>query len=97
MHSSNFFEWLGSMLGTLIRTIVDALRYLLKGLSRAIGDFVAGLAHAMGISPSTFNVAWLVLGLLFLYVAVRAFLRRSIVAGILWLVIAVLVLGRLIH
>jgi hypothetical protein len=30
-------------------------------------------------------------------VAVRAFRRRSIVAGIIWLVIALLLLGKLIH
>ncbi|ARP87021.1 hypothetical protein [Bordetella genomosp. 9] len=96
MQSNGFFESLGNVLGEVIRTIVSALRYLLGGIGRAIGDFSAGLAHAMGMSPNLFNFAVLLLGVLLLIAAVRALLRRSIVGFLFWAILAVLVLGALI-
>ncbi|ULY35601.1 hypothetical protein HRJ92_09825 [Bordetella pertussis] len=91
-----FFGSLGAMLGAVIRAIVDGLRYVFGGLGRALGDFFGGLASALGMSPSVFNFALLVLGLLLLWTAVRAFMGRAIVAGIFWLVLAMLLLGGLI-
>jgi|EndMetStandDraft_3_1072993.scaffolds.fasta_scaffold378160_1 hypothetical protein len=94
--NNGFFEWLGSAFGEAIRAIVDTLRFLLGGVGEAIGDFTGGLARAMGMSPSVFNIAWLILGLILLYAAFKAFIQRSIIGGIFWLVLAVLVLGGLI-
>ena len=55
-----------------------------------------GLARALGMGPSVFNFALLLLGLLLLWTALRAFMRRSIIAGIFWLFLALLLLGGLI-
>jgi hypothetical protein len=96
MQSDSFFESLGSTLGQVIRAIVGALKYVLGGFGRAIGDFSAGLAHAMGMNASVFNFAILILGLLLLVAAIKALLRRSILGFIFWIILAVVVLGALI-
>ncbi len=95
-NSETTFQWLGSMLGEAIRTIVGALKYLFGGLGTALGDFSSGVAAAMGMSPTLFNFAVLIIGLLLLYAGVRALFRRSVVAAIVWLILAVVVLGSLI-
>jgi hypothetical protein len=96
MNADGFFDWLGNTFGSVIRTIVDVLRSVFGGVGDAIRDFSAGLARAIGMTPSTFNFAVLLVGLLLLYAAIRAFLSRSILGGIVWLVLAVLVLGSLV-
>ncbi len=92
----DFFSWLGNAFGGLIRFIIDVLRTVLGGLGEAIGDFSRGVAQAIGMSPNLFNFALLILGLLCLYSGIRAFIARSPIAGVLWLVIAVFLLGGLI-
>lgn len=96
MHSGNFFEWLGNLLGAVIRGIVHALTFLLNALGHAVGNFTDGFAHALGLHASTFNIVLLIIGLLMLVAGVRALLARSIVAGIIWLVLAALLLSKLI-
>lgn len=91
-----FFASLGGMLGEALRGIVSGIKWLLGGLGGALGDFYSGLAGAMGMSPSIFNFVLLVLGLMFLWAAVKALLRRAIVGFLFWLVLAVLVLGGLV-
>ena len=61
---STFFEWLGSALGEVIRTIVAALKSVFGGFGEAVGEFSSGLADALGMSPTLFNFALLVLGML---------------------------------
>jgi hypothetical protein len=95
MNDSNFFNWLGNAVGSLIRIIVGVLQNVLGRFGTAIREFSTSLAHAIGMSPSTFNFALLILGLIFLFAAVGAFVRRSIFGGIIWLILAVLVLGGL--
>ncbi|MEI2417381.1 hypothetical protein V8Z80_14500 [Orrella sp. JC864] len=96
MESDGFFSWLGNAFGEAVRVIIATLRWLFGGLGQAIGDFSDGVANAIGMSPTFFNFALLVLGLLCLYSGVRAFFARSPVAGIIWLVIALFLLGGLI-
>lgn len=96
MNADGFFEWLGSTFGSVIRTIVDVLRSVFGGVGSAIREFSAGLARAIGMAPSTFNFAVLLVGLLLLYAAIRAFMSRSVLGGIIWLILAVLVLGSLV-
>ncbi|WP_459618244.1 hypothetical protein [Bordetella sp. 2513F-2] len=93
---SSFFGSLGAMLGEVIRAIVGALQAVFGGLGSALGDFFSGMAAALGMSPSVFNFGLLVLGLLLLWAALRAFMGRAIVAGLFWLVLAILLLGGLI-
>ncbi|MDX3905504.1 MAG: hypothetical protein QHC78_07425 [Pigmentiphaga sp.] len=96
MKSESTFEWLGAMLGEAIRTIVAALKNVFGGFGEAISEFSSGLAEALGMSPTLFNFALLVLGLLLLYAGVRALISRSFVGAILWFILAVLLLGGLI-
>lgn len=95
MNTDGFFDWMGSALGSLIRGIVSVLHSVLGGFGEAIREFAGGLARAMGMTPSGFNFALLILGLLLLFAAIGAFIRRSIFGGVIWLVLAVLVLGGL--
>ncbi|MCD0497071.1 hypothetical protein LP085_09450 [Achromobacter sp. MY14] len=92
-----FFGSLGVMLGEALRAVVAGIKWLLGGLGGALGDFYGGLSKAMGMSPSIFNFVLLVLGLMFLWAAVKALLRRSILGFLFWLVLAVLVLGGLVN
>ncbi|EHK66516.1 hypothetical protein [Achromobacter arsenitoxydans] len=91
-----FFATLGGVLGEGLRAIVAGIKWLLGGLGGALGDFYAGLAGAMGMSPSIFNLVLLVLGLMFLWAAVKALLRRSIIGFLFWLLMTLLVLGGLV-
>ncbi|KRC70848.1 hypothetical protein D3C87_449280 [compost metagenome] len=91
-----FFASLGGMLGEALRAIVAGIKWLLGGLGSALGDFYSGLAGAMGMSPSIFNLVLLALGLVFLWGAVKALLRRSIIGFLFWLFMALLVLGGLV-
>ncbi|WMD22846.1 hypothetical protein RAS12_10875 [Achromobacter seleniivolatilans] len=98
MHTEDgFFASLGGMLGEALRGVVAGIKWLLGGLGGALGDFYSGLAGAMGMNPSIFNFVLLVLGLMFLWGAVKAILRRSILGFIFWLFLAVLVLGGLVN
>ncbi|OZI44819.1 hypothetical protein CEK29_09020 [Bordetella genomosp. 5] len=96
MQDDSFFSSAGAMLGGIIRAIVDGLRWLFGGLGGALSDFFNGLAQAMGMSASVFNFALLILGLLFVWAAIKAFLGRSIFSGLFWLLLAMLLLGALI-
>ncbi|VCU69661.1 hypothetical protein PIGHUM_01724 [Pigmentiphaga humi] len=96
MEHDNTFEWLGSALGDAIRTIVAALKTVFGGFGHAVGEFSAGLAQALGMSPTLFNFGLLLLGLLLLYAGVRALIGRSLLGAVIWWALAVLVLGGLI-
>ena len=96
MKSESTFEWLGAMLGEAIRTIDAALKAVFGGFGAALGDFSAGLADALGMSPTLFNFGLLVLGLLLLYAGIRALMNRSLLGAVFWLILAVLLLGGLI-
>ncbi|MPS28651.1 hypothetical protein [Pigmentiphaga sp.] len=96
MKSESTFEWLGAMLGEVIRTIVAALKAVFGGFGEAVGAFSSGLAGALGMSPTLFNFGLLVLGLLLLYAGIRALMNRSVLGAIFWFLLAVLLLGGLI-
>lgn len=96
MQVEGFFEWLGQAFGAAIRFIVESLSGVFGLLGDAVGGFINGLSKALGVTPSLLGVAVLVVGLLLLYAAVRAFLRRSILLGIIWLLLGLWLLGGLI-
>lgn len=93
---SSFFGSVGSVIGEVILAIVSGIRYVFGGLGSAMGDFFSGLATALGMSPSIFNFALLILGLMLLWAAVKALLNRAIVAGLFWLFLAMLLLSGLV-
>lgn len=95
-NQDGFFASLGGMLGEGLRAIVAGIKWLLGGLGNALGDFYSGLAGAMGMSPSIFNLVLLVLGVMFLWAAVKALLRRSVIGFLFWLLMTALVLGGLV-
>ncbi|PZP24894.1 hypothetical protein [Pseudomonas kuykendallii] len=93
----DFFETLGQMLGSLIRFIVDSLDWLFSLFAVAGHNFVDGLAAALGMDRSILNIAALILGLILLVGAFRAFFRRSIISGIILLLLALWLLSFIIN
>lgn len=93
----DFFETLGQMLGSLIRFIVDSLDWLFSLFAVAGHNFVDGLSAALGMDRSILNIAALVLGLILLVGAFRAFFRRSIISGIILLLLALWLLSFIIN
>lgn len=97
MHVDGFFEWLGQALGAVIRFIVDSLGWLFNLFGHAGGNFVEGMSRTLGMDTSLFSIIGLVLGLIFLYSAVRAFMRASIILGVIWALLGLWLLSWIIH
>ncbi|MGK9231367.1 hypothetical protein KXS07_07045 [Inquilinus limosus] len=93
MIQTNFFEWLGETLGSVIGFIIRAIRAVVDGLGGAVDDFLDGMARAIGMNSSIFSFALLILGLFLLYTSVRSFISKAIVAGIVWAVLGLMVLS----
>ncbi|MCO6058761.1 hypothetical protein NG726_19050 [Pseudomonas sp. MOB-449] len=96
MRTEGFFEWLGRIIGTVIRFVVDLLSGVLDGIGQAINDFLNGLARAIGMDVSFFSLILLVIGLLLLYSGVRAFIRKSIIGGLVLTFLGLVVMSWLI-
>lgn len=92
-----FFHWIGEQIGVAIRFIVDGLSWLFDNLYGLVDSFVRGLTGALGINASIFSVLMLIIGIAMLAAAVRALMRRAVVATLLWTVLGVVVLSWLIH
>ena len=84
MQVESFFEWLGQALGSIIRFIVDGLSGLFNILGNAGGNFVDGLAKTLGMDTSIISILALIVGLMLLWSAIRAFMNASIIAGIIY-------------
>ncbi|MES2820764.1 MAG: hypothetical protein V4812_17465 [Pseudomonadota bacterium] len=97
MQTAGFFEWLGQALGAVIRFIVEGLGWLFSLLGNAGSSFLKGLSDALGIQASVLSLIPLIVGLLLLVAAVRAFTKRSIFAGLIWLVLGLWLLSWLIQ
>ncbi|WP_207261468.1 hypothetical protein [Pseudomonas sp. GW101-3H06] len=97
MQVEGFFEWLGQVLGSIIRFIVDALSGLFELLSRASSNFVEGLAHTLGMDTSIVSIITLIIGLVLLWSAIRAFMNASIIMGLIWLMLGLWLLSWIIH
>jgi hypothetical protein len=97
MQVEGFFEWLGQALGSVIRFIVDALSGLFNLLSHAGSNFVDGLSRTLGMDTSIISIIALILGLMLLWSAIRAFMNASIIMGIIWLLLGLWLLSWIIH
>ncbi|WP_314918827.1 hypothetical protein [Pseudomonas helleri] len=97
MHVESFIGNLGLWLGTVVRWIVESLSGLFTMITQAGRNFIDGMARALGMDNSIVSIAVLVLGLLFLYNAVRAFMRASIIGGVIWLLLGLWVLSWIIN
>ena len=97
MQVESFFEWLGQALGSVIRFIVDGLSGLFNLLSHAGANFVEGLSRVLGMDTSIISIIALILGLMLLWSAIRAFMNASIIMGIIWLLLGLWLLSWIIH
>ena len=97
MQVESFFEWLGQVLGSVIRFIVDGLNGLFSILARAGSNFVEGLSETLGMDPSIIGIIALIIGLMLLYSAIRAFMRGSIIMGIIWMLLGLWLFSWIIH
>ncbi|EJM18380.1 hypothetical protein PMI21_02227 [Pseudomonas sp. GM18] len=97
MQVDSFFEWLGQAIGSVIRFIIDTLSGLFNLLSNASSNFVEGLAQALGMETSIISIITLILGLMLLWSAIRAFMNASIIMGIVWLLLGLWLLSWIIH
>ena len=96
MHVESFIGNLGLWLGTLVRFIVETLSGLFGAITEAGGNFIDGMARALGMDTSIISILVLIAGLLFLYNAVRAFRRASIFGGVIWMLLGLWVLSWII-
>ncbi|TFH85906.1 hypothetical protein EQG41_14970 [Billgrantia azerbaijanica] len=92
----DFFTWLGGFLGDLIRFVVDLLSRLHDHVGDAARGFLDGLTESLGIAPSLVSLLVLVVGLWLLYLALRALLRRRLIATVIWGALGVMILSWLI-
>ena len=95
MQDEGVFRWVGNALGEILRSLVDAVGFIFSKVGAAVHEFFAGVAGAMGIDPSFLNIVWIVLGVWMLFSAIRAFARRRVFAGIVWLFLVSLLFGLL--
>ncbi|WQG59055.1 hypothetical protein RHM66_06815 [Pseudomonas sp. RTB3] len=98
MQVESFFEWLGQALGAVIRFIVE--RHWMGYsdlLAHAGGNFVEGLSRTLGMDTSIISIITLIIGLMLLYSAIRAFMRASIIMGIIWLMLGLWLLSWVVH
>ena len=97
LNSSSPFEWLGSAIGSVVRVVIHSLVWLFTMLSDASSDFINGFASALGVNSNWLSIAAVVLGLFLIYTGVRAFIRRKIVLGIIWVLLGLWLLSALIN
>nr|WP_179085195.1 hypothetical protein [Pseudomonas alcaligenes] len=86
MHTliQDFFEWLGHALGTLIRFIVEALSGFFGFFADIGRSFLDGMASALGTNVGLLSIVAMVCGLLLLYAAVRAGMRKAFVRMVVY-------------
>jgi phage shock protein PspC (stress-responsive transcriptional regulator) len=97
MQVEGFFGWLGHILGSAIRFIVDGLSGLYQWVSRASSHFIDGLSEALGMDTSIISIIILVLGLVLLWSAIRAFMNAAFIMGIIWLMLGLWLLSWIMH
>ncbi|MEH6539116.1 hypothetical protein [Halopseudomonas sp.] len=97
LNSSSPFEWLGSAIGSVVRVVIDSLIWLFTMLSNASSDFINGFSRALGVNSNLLSIAAVILGLFLIYTGVRAFIRRKIVPGIIWVLLGLWLLSALIN
>lgn len=97
MRAEGFFEGLGEAIGSIIRFIIDVFAGFFAIIGRAGHDFLQGLSRSLGISSSFLSLLALGIGLLMLVAAARAFYRKAIVSGIVWLLFGLWLISWLVH
>lgn len=96
MDTESFFERLGEILGNFIRILVEVLTDFFRMIGQAGAKFIDGLSRALGMDPSWISILILIIGLLLLFSAIRAFLRGRVIWGLIVLLLALWALSTLI-
>ncbi len=96
MQVEGLFDGLGQVVGAVIRFIVEGLSGFLQLIGNAGSQFIAGLSKALGITPSLLSIIALVIGLLLVFNAGRAFIRRSFIVGTVLLLLGLWLLSLII-
>lgn len=96
MDTESFFERLGEILGNFIRILVEVLTDFFRMIGQAGANFIDGLSRALGMDPSWISILILIIGLLLLFSAIRAFLRGRVIWGLIVLLLALWALSTLI-
>ncbi|MBB3102949.1 hypothetical protein [Azomonas macrocytogenes] len=97
MGIEGFFEGLGEAIGAAIRYVVDALKGIFDWIIIAGYNFLEGLSSALGIDRSVLGIGGLIVGLVLIVTAFRAFFRRAVVSGLIWLFLGLWLLSWLIY
>ncbi|MGC3873605.1 hypothetical protein ACPF7Z_10080 [Halomonas sp. GXIMD04776] len=93
MQTDGFFNWLGERIGEAIRALVDLFSDFFAGIGIAIYEFIEGLSGSLGVNTSLLNMVVLVIGLLLLIKGIRSFIGRSIIGGVIWTLMGLLILS----
>jgi hypothetical protein len=93
MQENSFFDEIGETIGEAIRVVVDFLLAIFTNFFGAFGDFIDGLTRSLGINDSFFSIVVLVIGLLILWGGLRAFLRGSLIGGVLRTILGLFILS----
>lgn len=93
MQANGFFDGVGEAIGDAIRVVVEFLLGIFTNFFGAFGEFIDGLTRSLGINASFFSLLVLVIGLLILWGGLRAFLRGSLIGGIIRTVLGLFILS----
>jgi hypothetical protein len=84
----------GELIGSAIRFVIDLIRWVFFGIDDAIDSFLNGIGRGIGLSNNSVpQLVVVAVGLILFWFAVRAFIDRRIVAGIVWTLIGLLVVS----
>lgn len=85
---------IGEFIGSVLRFVIELIRSITFGLGDLIDSFFDGIARGIGLRDSSaFHIAIVALGLVLFWLALRAFLRRRFVPGVVWLLLGLIVIG----
>ena len=70
---------------------------IIEAFGNAGGNFIDGLSRTLGMDTSIISIIILVLGLVLLWSAIRAFMNAAFIMGIIWLMLGLWLLSWIMH
>ena len=95
--ASNPFEWLGEVLGSMVRIVIDSLTWIFDLLSTASAAFINGFARTLGVDSSWLSIGAVIIGLLLLYTGVQSLMRKRFISGVIWILLGLWLLSALVR
>jgi hypothetical protein len=84
----------GELIGSAIRFVIDLIRWVFFGIDDAIDSLLDGVARGIGLpNHSVPQLVVVAVGLILFWFAIRAFMARRIIGGIVWTLIGLVVVG----